>query len=85
MKENKLTCGQMANMVGCSELYLHEIINGKQPLSYEMALYISEIFNMKPDELFYDNFVVSTGIRKLSNKKNNKTFNFLFATQIFSK
>ena len=53
-KKNKYSYQYMANMLGISKPFYWQIENNKRRLSYIMAIRISEIFNMKPDELFYD-------------------------------
>lgn len=53
-KQNKFSYQQMADILGISKPFYWQIENGKRRLSYVMAIKISEIFNMKPDEIFYD-------------------------------
>lgn len=44
----------MANKLNISKPFYWQIENEKRRLSYSMAVQIAEIFNMKPDELFYE-------------------------------
>ena len=53
-KNNKYSYQYMANILGISKPFYWQIENNKRRLSYVMAIKIAEIFNMKPDEVFYD-------------------------------
>ena len=53
-KKHKYTIKQMSILLNISKPYYSQIENCKRGLSYDMALKISNIFNMKPDELFYE-------------------------------
>ena len=44
----------MAEHLGISKTYYWQIENDVRRLSYVMAIKISEVFKMKPDDLFYD-------------------------------
>ncbi len=46
----------MANKLNISKTFYWQIENGKRRLSYDMAIKISHIFNLKPDQLFYEYF-----------------------------
>lgn len=48
------TSKYMSDLLGISKPFYSQIENGRRRLSYDMAVKISKIFNMKPDELFYD-------------------------------
>ncbi len=50
---NNLTHKEMADKLKISKSYYCQIENGKRNLSYKMAIEISKIFNLKPDDLFY--------------------------------
>lgn len=50
----KLSCREMANMLGISKTYYWQLENNFRRLSYDMAIKISSIFNKKPDDIFYD-------------------------------
>ena len=67
MKEDKYTYEYIANALGCSKLFAWQIVHGKRRLSYEKALLISAIFNMKPDELFYDDYMDSLNLKGVKN------------------
>ena len=47
----------MADKLGISKPLYWQIENGERRLSYVMAIKISKIFKMKPDKLFYNDFV----------------------------
>ena len=54
--KNGYSCGDMAKKLNISKTYYWQIENKKRNLSYEMAINIAAVFNLKPDELFYENF-----------------------------
>lgn len=54
--KNKFTNQFMADILGISKPYYWQIEHDQKRLSYKMAIKIAEIFNLKPDELFYDEF-----------------------------
>jgi len=68
--KNNFTNQFMADMLGISKPYYWQIEHDQKRLSYNMAIKIAEIFHLKPDDLFYDEF------------KKSKWFLFLF-TSIF--
>ena len=53
-KNNGYTCAQMAQMLGMCTAFYWQIENNKRGLYYNMAKRIAAIFNLKPDDLFYD-------------------------------
>lgn len=55
--KNNFTCDFMANILGISKSFYWQIENKKRRLSYDMAVSIAEIFNLTPDQLFYDDFI----------------------------
>ena len=48
------TCKQMADFLKISNPYYWQLENGKRRLTYQLAVEISAIFGMKPDQVFYD-------------------------------
>jgi len=46
----------MAKMLGISKTFYWQIENSKRKLKYPMAIKIAEIFGLKPDDLFYNDF-----------------------------
>ena len=56
-KEKHLTTQDMANILNISKPFYWQIENNKRKLSYEMAIKISKIFNKKPDNIFYEDFI----------------------------
>lgn len=52
-KENNLSIYDMADKLNISAVQYYYIENQKRILFYDMAIKISRIFNMKPDDLFY--------------------------------
>lgn len=55
-KEKGISCIQMAELVGLSNSYYWQIENNKRNLSYIMAIKISKILGLKPDDIFYEEF-----------------------------
>lgn len=55
-KKNQLTLEEMAAAIGISKPFYWQIENGKRKLTYSMALKIASIFNLKPDDIFYEYF-----------------------------
>lgn len=55
-KEKNYTCEVMSTLLGISKPFYSQIENGRRRLSYDMAVKISKIFGMMPDELFYDDY-----------------------------
>lgn len=66
-KQNGLTSEKISNILGISKPFYSQIENGRRRLSYDMALKISDIFKMKPDDLFYEDHK-----NILKNKKSAK-------------
>ncbi len=48
------SCKDMARMLKISVPYYCQLENGKRTLTYVMAVKISSIFKMWPDDIFYD-------------------------------
>ncbi len=51
-----ITYKNMAELLGVSKTYYWQIENGKRRLTYEFAKKIASIFNLKPDDIFYEEF-----------------------------
>lgn len=62
--ENNLTLEQLAQEVGISKVYLWQIENDKRRLSYQLAIKIAKFFDLKPDQLFYDDVVKKIDLSK---------------------
>lgn len=54
-KDNNYTIYDMAKILKITPSFYSQIENKKKRLFYDMAIKISAIFNMKPDEIFYTN------------------------------
>ncbi len=54
--KNKFTNQFMADMLGISKPYYWQLENDQKRLTYDLAIKISSIFHLKPDDLFYDEF-----------------------------
>ena len=55
--KNNYSCQDMANKLNISKSFYWQIENGKRRLNYDIALKISMIFKLKPDNLFYDEYL----------------------------
>lgn len=53
-KNNNLSSKDMAEKLCISKAYYSQIENRTRRLSYDMAIKISEVFNSKPDKIFYE-------------------------------
>lgn len=56
-KSKGYSVSYMADKLEISGPFYSQIEHGQRRLSYLMAVKISKIFNMKPDEIFYDGFI----------------------------
>ncbi len=54
--ENGFTHQEMANTLGISKAFYWQLENKKRTLSYMMSIKIANIFNKKPDEVFYTTY-----------------------------
>lgn len=54
---NKYSFMDMAQMLNISKSYYWQIENGNRNLYYDLAKRIAAIFNLKPDDIFYEDFV----------------------------
>ena len=52
-EKNNYTVKDMADMLNISPAHYCLIENKKRNLFYDMAIKISNIFNLKPDDIFY--------------------------------
>ena len=53
-KENGYTIYKMAEILGITPSFYSQIENKKRRLFYDTACLIADIFNMKPDQIFYE-------------------------------
>ncbi len=56
-EKDNYTHQEMANLLKISKTYYWQLEKNKRRLSYEMAIKIAAIFNLKPDDLFYEDFI----------------------------
>lgn len=54
--ENGFTTKDMASKLRISKPFYSQLENQNRRLSYDMAIQISEIFNMRPDDIFYEQY-----------------------------
>lgn len=64
--KNNYTNDEMAQMLGITKPFYWLIENNQRRLYYFMAVKIANIFNMKPDDIFYEDTV-----RDLKNKETD--------------
>lgn len=50
----KISIKEMAKLVGISYTYYWQIENKERNLYYSLAIKIAKIFELKPDEIFYN-------------------------------
>ena len=53
-KEKNMSYEDVAKALGICKAYYWQIENGNRRLYYDLALKIAKIFDLKPDEIFYD-------------------------------
>ncbi len=53
-KEKKYSYEEMAEMLGISKCFYWQIEHKKRRLYYDMAKRIAIIFNLKPDDIFFE-------------------------------
>lgn len=53
-KEHSYTIYKMAEILGITPSFYSQIENKKRRLFYDTACSIASIFNMKPDQIFYE-------------------------------
>lgn len=56
--QNNLSYEDMAKKLEISKCYYWQIEHKKRRLYYDMALKIADIFELKPDDLFYETLVL---------------------------
>ena len=54
--KNNLTVVEISKLIGISPTYYWQIENKDRRLYYELAVKISKIFKLKPDDIFYEDF-----------------------------
>ena len=52
--EHGLTNRTIAKKLGISHIGYYYFESGKRKISYKMAIKIANIFNLKPDDIFYE-------------------------------
>lgn len=59
-KENNFSYQCMADQLSISKTFYWQIEHEQRRLSYDMAYKIAEIFGLKPDDLFYEEYKKKT-------------------------
>lgn len=52
--KHNISIKEMTNLLNISYAYYWQIENKKKNLYYHLAVKIAKIFNLKPDDIFYD-------------------------------
>ena len=55
--KNKFTYDDMASMLNISKTFYWQLENNKRRLIYKQAVAIAKIFELKPDDIFYEEFI----------------------------
>lgn len=55
-EKQNYSCQFMANKLNISKTFYWQIENDKRRLSYDIAIKIANVFNTKPDNIFYEDF-----------------------------
>ena len=55
--KKRYTTRDMSEMLNISKPFYCQIENQKRRLSYDMAVKIASIFNVRPDTIFYKDFI----------------------------
>ena len=59
-KENNFTYQYMADQLNISKPFYWQLEHEQRRLSYDMAYKIAKIFDLKPDDIFYEEFKKKT-------------------------
>ena len=60
--EKQYTGLYMAREIGVSKVFYYQLESGKRRLSYDNAVKIAKVFNIKPDEIFYEDHLKNNHI-----------------------
>ena len=55
--KNNFTYDDMASMLNISKTFYWQLENDKRRLIYKQAVAIAKIFELKPDDIFYEEFI----------------------------
>lgn len=55
--KRKFTYEDMASMLNISKTFYWQLENNKRRLIYKQAVAIAKIFELKPDDVFYEEFI----------------------------
>lgn len=53
---NNLTVVEISKLIGISPTYYWQIENKKRRMYYELAKKIAQVFKLKPDDIFYEEY-----------------------------
>nr|WP_272514022.1 helix-turn-helix transcriptional regulator [Bacillus cereus] len=60
---NKMSLQNVADLIGISKPYYWQIENGKRRLTYDLAVKISGVFNLTPDDIFLEIELTSSELK----------------------
>ncbi len=64
--QNRMSYNDMSKLLHINKTFYWQIENERRNLSYNMAFNISRIFDLKPDDVFYDHYnaIVKPDLKK---------------------
>lgn len=64
--QKKMSYNDMAKRLHINKTFYWQIENEQRNLSYNMAVNISKVFNLKPDDIFYNHYktIVKPDLKK---------------------
>ncbi|MGE7901995.1 helix-turn-helix domain-containing protein [Bacillus paramycoides] len=60
---NKMSLQNVADSIGVSKPYYWQIENGKRRLTYDLAVRISGVFNLTPDDIFLESELTNSKLK----------------------
>lgn len=76
LKELRLKHGynfrQMADLVGISKPFYWQIENNQRRMTYDLAIRIAKVFDLKPDDIFYEEMKFHKEFLKKASKEKKK-------------
>ncbi|MGZ9782496.1 helix-turn-helix domain-containing protein [Bacillus pseudomycoides] len=69
---HKMSLQNVADLIGVSKPYYWQIENGKRRLTYDLAVRISGVFNLTPDDIFFEFELTNCELECSDSTKKNK-------------
>ncbi len=70
--ENGYNFREMAELVGISKPFYWQLENNQRRVTYELAIQIAKVFDLKPDDIFYDELKDRKEFLKKGTNSNKK-------------